>query len=225
MMEDDGVEGAVELAVVAAAEPVPDRLTARGWRGATPARRAKAASEWTRPRCDQLTISCAATIGPTADSVNSSGTSARTWPVISCSSSFASSVVASILRASERSASTIASSSGVRECERRKRLQRRTNCVIGSRRSSSRRCSGAVTITLRSWTRACRRASTALRRASSSTRNASCRSPERGSVSVSVASPVRAARIASRGSSLPRSRRSPRAWRPTSSTVSPRSPR
>jgi hypothetical protein len=29
-VEDDGVEGAVELAVAAAAEPVADRLTARG---------------------------------------------------------------------------------------------------------------------------------------------------------------------------------------------------
>jgi hypothetical protein len=32
-MKDDGVERAVELAVAAAAEPVPDRLTARGWQG------------------------------------------------------------------------------------------------------------------------------------------------------------------------------------------------
>ena len=63
----------------------PPRL--RRWRivwpleagsGATPASRAKAASERTRPWCDQVTISCAATIGPTPGSSSSSGTSART---------------------------------------------------------------------------------------------------------------------------------------------------
>ena len=42
--------------------------------------------------------------------------------------------------------------------------------------------SGAVTITLRSWTSATRRTSTALRRASNSTRRASWRSPARGIV-------------------------------------------
>jgi hypothetical protein len=61
---------------------------------------------------------------------------------------------ASIRRASERSARTIASSSGVREAERRKRLQRRINCPTGSCRSSSRTLSGAVTITLRPRARA-----------------------------------------------------------------------
>jgi hypothetical protein len=30
-MQDDGVEGAVELAVAAAAEPVADRLATGGW--------------------------------------------------------------------------------------------------------------------------------------------------------------------------------------------------
>src|SRR3954447_24720167 len=74
--------------------------------GATPARRAKGASERTRARGDQLTISCAATIGPTPDSSRSCGTSARTWLMISRSSSFASAVATSIRRASERSAST-----------------------------------------------------------------------------------------------------------------------
>ena len=51
--------------------------------GAAPASRAKAASERTRPRCDQATISCAATIGPTPGSSSSCGASARTWPRIS----------------------------------------------------------------------------------------------------------------------------------------------
>jgi hypothetical protein len=45
--------------------------------GATPARRAKAASERTRPRCDQATISWAATIGPTPGSSSNSGASAH----------------------------------------------------------------------------------------------------------------------------------------------------
>jgi hypothetical protein len=39
--------------------------------GATPARRAKAASERSRPWWDQATISCAATIGPTPGSSSS----------------------------------------------------------------------------------------------------------------------------------------------------------
>ena len=32
-MKDDRVQGAVELAIAAAAEPVADRLAARGWQG------------------------------------------------------------------------------------------------------------------------------------------------------------------------------------------------
>ena len=95
-------------------------------------------------------------------------------------------------RASERSTRMIASSSGVRELERRKWLQRRSSFPSGSRRSSSRKLSGAVTITLRSWTIATRRTSTALRRASKSRRSASCRSPERGSARVVLASAERA---------------------------------
>ena len=58
--------------------------------GATPASRAKAASERTRPWCDQVTISWAATIGPTPGSSSSLGASARTWARISRSSSAAS---------------------------------------------------------------------------------------------------------------------------------------
>ena len=51
--------------------------------GATPARRAKAASERTRPRCDQAMITSAATIGPTPGSLSNCGASRRTWPRIS----------------------------------------------------------------------------------------------------------------------------------------------
>jgi hypothetical protein len=166
--------------------------------------------------CDQVTISCAATIGPTPGSSSSAGTVARTRARISRSSRLASSVATSMRWASERSATIVASRSGVRELERRKRLQRRTSSPTGSRRSSCRSISGAVTITLPSWTSATRRTSTALLRASSSTRNASCCCPERGIATVSLASAVRAARTASSGSSLPRRRRSPRLVRATS---------
>jgi hypothetical protein len=67
------VQGAVQLAVAAAAEPLPRRWPEEAGTGATPASRAKAASERTRPRCDQATISCAATIGPTPGSSSSAG--------------------------------------------------------------------------------------------------------------------------------------------------------
>ncbi len=87
-------------------------------------------------------------------------------------------------RARVRSTSVAASSSGVRELERRRRLQRSSSRCCGSPRSSWRSWSGAVTITLRSCTSACRRTSTALRRASSSSRSASRRCPARGSASV-----------------------------------------
>ena len=138
-VEDDGVEGAVELAVAAAAEAVADRLTARGGDGATPARRAKAASERTRPWCDQVTISWAATIGPTPGSSSSCGASARTCPRISRSSSSASCGRGlDPLRERAQHEPIVASSSGVRELERRKRLQRSSSSPTGSRRSSSR---------------------------------------------------------------------------------------
>ncbi len=55
--------------------------------GATPARRAKQASERSRPGCDQATISWAATIAPTPGSSSSVGARARTWARISRSSS------------------------------------------------------------------------------------------------------------------------------------------
>ena len=73
-VEDDGVEGAVELAVAAAAEPVPGRLAAGG--GDRVRRRRggrRLASERSRPWCDQATISWAATIGPTPGSSSSVG--------------------------------------------------------------------------------------------------------------------------------------------------------
>ena len=111
-------------------------------------------------------------------------------------------------RARLRSTCRVPSSSGVAVLERRRRLQRWISRWAGSARSSSRRPSGVVTITLRSWTSACWRTSTALRRASSSRRSASRRCPARGSASVLLARAARAARIASSGSFLPRKRRS-----------------
>src|SRR5207247_1779772 len=71
---------------------------------------------------------------------------------ISCSSSSASAVAATLRRASERKTSRVASSSGAAPVERRRRLQRSSRRWTGSPRSSSRRASGAVTITLRSCT-------------------------------------------------------------------------
>ena len=172
----------------------PPRL--RRWRvvlpldagtGATPARRAKQASERSRPWCDQATISCAATIGPTPGSSSSAGARACTWLRISCSSSPASWVAALILRARLRKTSRVASSSAV-VLERRRRLQRSSSLPVGSSRSSSRSRSGAVTITPRSCPSASRPTSTALRRATNNNRSASRRSPLRGRASVSLAS-------------------------------------
>ena len=90
---------------------------------------------------------------------------------------------------------------------RRRRLHRARNLPIRSVRSSSRRLSGAVTITARSCPSASRRTSTAL--------PCDQQQPQRltpfaarGRASVSLASAARAVRTASRASSLPRSRRS-----------------
>ena len=122
----------------------PPRL--RRWRmvrpleagsGATPASRANAASLRTRSWCDQVTISCAATIGPTPGSSSSSGTSrADVSRGSRARARSASRVAAWMRRASERRTRIVASWSGVRELERRKRLQRRSSSPTGSRRSS-----------------------------------------------------------------------------------------
>ena len=77
-VEDDGVQSAVELAVAAAAEPVADGLTAGGWDACDAGEAAKAASERTRPGCDQATSRWAATVGPTPGSSSSAGASVRT---------------------------------------------------------------------------------------------------------------------------------------------------
>lgn len=58
-VEDDGVGGAVELAVAAPAGPCRVVRPLEAGKGATPTSRAKAASELTRLWCDQVTISCA----------------------------------------------------------------------------------------------------------------------------------------------------------------------
>ncbi len=92
---------------------------------------------------------------------------------------------------------------------------RRPAAAAARARSSS----GAVTITLRSWTSATRRTSTALRRASKQHAQSLLTLPRPRQRERSVASAERAARIASSGSSLPRSRRSARLVRPTSCTA------
>ena len=102
--------------------------------GATPASRAKAASERTRPGCDQVTISCAATIGPSPASSSSWGASARTCARISRSSSAASlSRPRSVARGCAGRGSSRA-----RRCARAraaKRLQRWISRPAGSPRS------------------------------------------------------------------------------------------
>ena len=140
--------------------------------GATPASRAKQASEWTRSRRDQVTISWAATIGPTPGSFRSSGTSDPT-----CLRDLVLELVGLPghgfdppgQRAQRQDDRVLIDRTRVGAAE----AAAATHCPSGSRRSSSRSCSGAVTITLRSWTSATRRTSTALRRAKSSTHNAS----------------------------------------------------
>ena len=209
----------------------PPRL--RRWRvvwpleagsGATPASRAKAASERTRSWCDQVTISCAATIGPTPGSSSSSGTSARTWARISRSSSSASWVAAWMRRASERRTRIVASWSGVRELERRKRLQRRSSSPSGSRRSSSRRLVGrghdhAAELDERDPAHVDGAAPSEQQHPQRLLPLSRARQRRRAR----LRAPSGLHGVASSGSSLPRSRRSPRLLRPTSCTVSPRS--
>ena len=146
--------------------------------GATPARRAKQASERSRPRCDQATISCAATIGPTPGSSSSCG----------CERAHVAEQVAFELVSFECCSFDAAREAAQHElCRdlvdacwllRRRRQQRSSSLPVASPRSSSRSRSGAVTITPRSCVSASRRTSTALRRATSSSRSASRRSPD-----------------------------------------------
>lgn len=77
-IQDDGVQGPVELAA-AAAESRTERLSARGRdRCAGESREGGVGSDpsW----CDQVTISCAVTIGTTLGSSRSCGVSARARP-------------------------------------------------------------------------------------------------------------------------------------------------
>ena len=190
------MESAVELAV-------PPRLSRylvvwplEAGTGATPARRAKAASERTRPRCDQATSSWAATIGPTPGSSSSCGASGR---VRGSRVSWAARVAASIRRAAQhdpcraRPGSPAGGEGGARS----------SSLPTGSRRSCSRRPSGTVTITPRSCPSASRRTSTALRRVISSSRSASRRCPRRGRASVSLARALLLAPSAPRQASHP----------------------
>ena len=172
--------------------------------GATPASRAKAASERTRPWCDQADDQLGGDDRADAGLVEQPG----------CERAHVGEDLAFELvrlrrsrpgrggrgcaaRASWRARRVCASSSGGSGCSGR------AAAAQAARAARSRSSSGAVTITLRSCTSASRRTSTALRRATISSRSASRRCPARGSASVSLASAARAARVASSASSLP----------------------
>jgi hypothetical protein len=224
-MEHDRVQRPIELAVTAAAEPVAGGLAAgrgdrRDAREACEARfGAEPAAVW--PGDEQL---------GSDDRPDAGLVEQRRRERADVGEDLALELVgfdggARARRARLRNTIRLASSSAPAERVRRKRPQRSSNLPSGSRRSSSRSGSGAVTITARSCVSASRRASTALRRASSNSRNASRRSPVRGSARLSLASVARAFLAASRASSLPRSRRSLRGARLASSTHSPRARR
>jgi hypothetical protein len=109
--------------------------------GLAPARAAKAASERSRPACDQLTSTWAALIGPTPGSSSSHGATAAT----SRSSSAASAASSWMRRAVERSARTVIRCSSDRAGRSRNAAQRAICCRLASRRSSARSSSGAPT--------------------------------------------------------------------------------
>ena len=178
--------------------------------GATPASRAKAASERTRPWCDQATISCAATIGPTPGSSSSRGASARTWPRISRSSSCGldgrcldPAGEACAARASSPARRRWPSSSGGSGCSAR---------AAAAPAARAARCAEPIGCGHDHAAQLHERFAGAHRRRCGARPAAAAAPPvarpSRASASVSLASAARAARTASSGSSLPRSRRS-----------------
>ena len=108
-VQDDCVEGSVELAVAAAAEPVPCCLAARGWEWCDAGEPGEAGlgvdAVVVGPGDDQLGGDDRADAGLSS----SSGTSARTWLRISRSSVSASAVTVWMRRASVRSTRMVAS--------------------------------------------------------------------------------------------------------------------
>ena len=136
------VQGAVEAPVAAAVEPVADDFArALAGIGATPARRAKAASLRSRPGCDQATSSQAAQIGPTLCRASSCGASACTRRVSSASSGSASPRSCWIRRASERRAWQCAARSQSLPPRRRAQAATSARCERPCRRALARRAS------------------------------------------------------------------------------------
>ena len=131
------MEGAVELAVAAAAEPVPDRLAAGGGDRCDAGEPCEggfgADAAVVRPADDQLGGDDRADAGlveqPGCERPDVGEDLASRAPRLRA-------VAAWMRRARVRSTSVVASSSGVRELERRKRLQRSSSRRTGSRRSS-----------------------------------------------------------------------------------------
>ena len=147
----DGVQGAVELAVAAAVEPVADGLAAARGDRAAPASAAKAASLRIRPGCDQLIRIWAAVIAPTPGRASSSGAAAVTSSSSSVSRSAACASRNSAWRAQVRSARTVPRCSmRVRRDGPQPGAAVELRSVV-PRRSWSRSCSGALTISALSW--------------------------------------------------------------------------
>src|SRR5512132_312681 len=71
--QHDGGQRLVELSVTGAVEAVTDDLARRRFDRAAPPSMAKAASERSRPACDQAVSSCEAQITPSPGSVSSRG--------------------------------------------------------------------------------------------------------------------------------------------------------
>ena len=189
--------------------------------GATPARRANAASLVIRPGCDQESRTCAAASGPTPGWSSSCGASLRVSVSISRASSRSSTVSCLDASGDERGARA-ASRAAPGRVGRSGRVAAslRRSCARVSGGSSLRSGSGVVTSRSRSWQSPARLAFTAPSRAAINARSAS-RSPLRAAVAGRFwPSTLRAARTASSASVLPPERRSRRS-RPTSNTCSP----
>ncbi len=189
-------------------------------KGLVPASAANAASERIRPGCDQLTQSCAATIGPMPGSASSCGTALAVRALRSVSAVLASSVSARARRASRRSDCTrtqVSRSSDPRERSVEQAAIRPAMLRSCRRRRSS---SGAVITKSRIWLRTAVRWRTNRSRSTSSSRAAS-RSPSmRGCRTDLAANADRAASSASMGSLLP-ARRVRRVGRSTSVICAP----
>ena len=200
------MDGAVELAVAVAAEPVAGLLPEDAWRGATPARRANAASLRHRPGCDQAMYTCAAVIGPIPYCWSSWGAAAVISSAIDVFSSVISVARARMRRATERMACLVAVSSLTEAGRIRNAEHLATRAAVFRPRSWSRRSIGAVTTRAFSSQIAATRAVWAPFRVVSNTRKAS-RSPlARGTDGQGRPSTWRAARRASSASVLAPSR-------------------